>query len=192
MKKLSTWIYKNATWKKSIFLGLITIIIILSLFPFLSLRYSSTDLPLQLLDTNMNYTPQQAIDHVSTLTDQERTGNIKLTLIADTIYPILYALTFSFILSLQFKNYADTTSIIKYINLLPFLAMLSDLTENFAIITLIRSYPNLSQNAATIASFATPAKWGFILIILLCIAYRFSYLRAQKRRLAQNITQKRN
>ena len=188
MNKLSTWLYTISTWKRTIILGIIVILIILTLFPFLSLKYSSTDLPLQLLDTNMNYTPQQAIDHVNALTTEERIGNIKLTLIADTLYPILYTLTFSFLLSMQFKNFAEKSSILKYINLLPLLALFADFTENFAIIALIRSYPNLSQITATIASIATPAKWGLIFIILLIIAYRFSYLRGQQRKFSTKVS----
>lgn len=182
MKKLSEWLYKKADWKKTIIIGILVFIIVLLLFPFLSIKFSSTDLPLQLLDTNMNYTPQEAIEHIKSLTSQERVGNIKITLIADTIYPLIYSLLFSFILSILFKNYSDSSSLLKYINLFPLFAMLADITENFSIIALILSHPNYSNLAAKIASVATPIKWGCIFVILLIIAYRFSYLRGQQRR----------
>lgn len=186
MKALSTWLFTIATWRKLTFSVILTLFIIFLLFPSLSTIYSSSDTPLQLLDANFKYTPEEAIQHIQSFTDAERAGYIKISLIADIIYPLIYTFTFSLLLSLLFESYRESTSILRYINLFPLLAMFFDLLENLSLILLTSSHPDYSFSIASFASIATSLKWGFLMAILLITAYRISYIRGQQRRISKN------
>lgn len=182
MNKISTWFYKNATWHKTTILAIITAFIIFIVFPALTKYFSSTDIPLQMMDTSFSYTPEEVLQNVADYTDSEREGYILISLSIDFIYPMIYAFCLSFLLSMLFKEYANTTNPLRLINLLPFLAMEFDFLENVMLITLSFLYPDAPFTIAKIASIATPLKWGTLMVAIMIAAFRFSFQRGQQRR----------
>lgn len=77
----------------------------------------------------------------------------------DMIYPIIYSLLLSSLLSVFYKN-----SKFKGLVFLPFFALVFDYSENIFLRTSILSFPHMNTTWVTIASFSTALKWTFILL----------------------------
>jgi len=95
--------------------------------------------------------------------------NFELT--ADILYPIVYTLFFSLLITWLFqRGFAPTSKIQKW-NVLPFGAWLFDLLENLGIVTLLLVYPSTPASVAWLTTLLTMIKWmfagGTILLILI-------------------------
>lgn len=94
--------------------------------------------------------------------------NFELT--GDILYPIVYTLFFSLLISWLFqRGFAPASNMQKW-NVLPFGALLFDLLENLGIVTLLSVYPSTPVIVAVLTTLLTMVKWTFaagsILLIL--------------------------
>jgi hypothetical protein len=95
--------------------------------------------------------------------------NFELT--GDILYPIVYTLFFSLLLSWLFqRGFAPASKIQKW-NTLPFGMWLFDLLENLGIVTLLAVYPSTPVIVAVLTTLITMVKWifagGSVLLILM-------------------------
>jgi len=94
-------------------------------------------------------------DLFSALGEQGRHTYLTNQLPIDMVYPLLFALTYSMLLAYFLKKINNLSIPLAYVCILPIIAGLADYFENFAIIGLLRSYPELSEIAvATTATFS--------------------------------------
>lgn len=85
--------------------------------------------------------------------------NFELT--GDILYPIVYTLFFSLLLSwLLQRGFASTSKLQKW-NVIPFGAWFFDLLENAGIITLLSVYPSTPVVLAVLTTLLTMVKWTF-------------------------------
>ncbi len=92
----------------------------------------------------------------------------------DMIYPLLFGLTYSLILAYFLKKMNKLKSPFTYLRLLPIIAGIADYLENIGIITMLNSYPELTQTTAKTTSLFTIIKSGstslfFIVLIIMLI-----------------------
>ncbi|MBI5295512.1 MAG: hypothetical protein HY869_08545 [Chloroflexi bacterium] len=95
--------------------------------------------------------------------------NFELT--GDILYPIVYTLFFSLLISWLFqRGFAPASNMQKW-NVLPFGIFVFDLLENLGIVTLLSVYPSTPVIVAVLTTLITMVKWvfagGSILLILM-------------------------
>jgi hypothetical protein len=143
---MNNFIVKNANRKNAlILLGMVILINVL-------LVLSMVGNPdLKPLDLQLSYSPEKAYELISAYNEKDRFQYILVEITLDLIYPIVYALLFSFILFLLHKD----AQIAKF----PFLITILDLIENGGIVTMLASYPNELHGVASFTSIFTTLKW---------------------------------
>lgn len=154
---MNNFIVKYANRKSALFLfGLVIIINVL-----LVLSMSGNP-DLKPLDLQLTYDAEKAYDLIGAYSESERKTYILVELTLDVIYPIVYALLFSFLLFMLHKD----IQIAKF----PFVITILDFVENGGIVTLLINYPKEMHGLATFTSVFTTLKWlvlGLTLILIL-------------------------
>ena len=118
----------------------------------------------EILDLQFSYSPERAKAILANYNDASRDFAIKFGLIADTLYPMSYTFLFLVIIGWVFKSLAGYGFRIRYIHLLPFLVMLVDYGENICIATLLKSFPDVSDNLINVSSMFTSLKWSLLAV----------------------------
>jgi len=97
----------------------------------------------------------------------------------DMIYPLLFGLTYSLLLAYFLKKLNKLKSPFTLLCLLPIIAGIADYLENIGIITMLNSYPDLTQIMAKTTNIFTIIKSGsttlffiVLIIILLFVGYK--------------------
>lgn len=154
---MNTFITRYATWRNVLFLvlGLVLINILLVL----SMGGNPNLKP---LDLQFTYSPEKAYELIGAYSEAERFNYIVVELTLDVIYPIVYALFFSFLLFLLHKD----LQIAKF----PFIIVILDFIENGGIVMLLLNYPKEMYGVARFTSVFTTMKWitlGLTLVLIL-------------------------
>jgi hypothetical protein len=127
------------------------------------------------VDSMFAYTPTQVYDVISDYGEQGRQHHAVTELTADLVYPILYSLLLGLLVTLIFRRAYASTSFMRNLWLLPFVAALTDYGENATVATLLLRYPQKLTGVAWAASLFTTAKWvlvgaSFILMVVGLVA----------------------
>lgn len=121
------------------------------------------------LDLLFAYSPQTAFAHVESLGEAGRKLSIWMHLTLDVAYPIVYSILMAVILTMTLR-YVMGSEVwrqrTRYLPLVPFAILDFDLLENFGISYLMLAWPQQPQTIAKLTSFATSAKWSFVIIVL--------------------------
>lgn len=117
------------------------------------------------LDLKFGYDLPQAMKVLSDL-GQDTLPKYRFGLIVtDMAYPVIYACFFSLLL---FRAWSP-----KFVLVIPILVMLLDIGENLSILTLVDTFPNLSESDVRLASNFSTAKWSMVIFTLLLIIVGF-------------------
>jgi hypothetical protein len=135
-----------------------------------------------ILDTEINYSSEQAYSILERMGDNGRGFYLRLLLI-DLIFPISYCLfmiSCIFLLSSRVYRFADRLA------LAPIIALLFDYLENASIIVILTNYPNELVSLVQAASIFTIIKWCFIVvsyvsILALLVLFLISKVKKSKR-----------
>ncbi len=114
------------------------------------------------LDMQLTYDAEKAYELIGAYNESERKTYILVELTLDVIYPIIYALLFSFLLFMLHKD----VQIAKF----PFVITILDFIENGGIVTMLVNYPNELHGVTRFTSVFTTLKWltlGLTLILIL-------------------------
>jgi hypothetical protein len=126
--------------------------------------------PLQnqlLLELRFGYTKNQFYDLLSSI------GSIGITyykiyvLFIDILYPTIYCISYSLLLSLFFKNSFSSNHYFQLFNVFPFLIGFADIFENISIAYLLFAFPTQNQFIVKLASSFSLLKWGFTMYNIL-------------------------
>ena len=97
----------------------------------------------------------------------------------DMIYPLLFGLTYCLLLAYFLNKLYKLHSPFIYICLLPIIAGTADYIENFGIITMLKSYPDLTEIAvkttntfSVVKSISTSVFFIVLLVILIILGYK--------------------
>ncbi|WP_421764791.1 hypothetical protein [Ekhidna sp.] len=97
----------------------------------------------------------------------------------DMIYPLLFALTYCLLLGYFLKKINKLNTQFAYLCLLPIIAGIADYLENFGIITMLKSYPDLTEIAvkttstfSLIKSISTSVYFIALIIVLVILGFK--------------------
>ena len=169
MESLKNFLYKKADAKHLLICGILFIIFNILIFPYLQNRIDPTG-EHPMLDLLFGYSMQKALFILDAIGEEGRSAYLITTSAADMLYPLVYALLLSFIISWMLKKLMLEDGILTYLVFLPFLIMIFDFLENSAIIMMLVSFPYLSERTVFFGSYAGMAKWVSTGIVLLVIA----------------------
>jgi len=87
----------------------------------------------------------------------------------DMIYPLLFAVTYSLLLTYLFKRIFTPESKLRYLNLIPVFGGLFDYLENTGIIIMLSVYPQFSASLAKLTAFFSVTKSIFTSLFFLIL-----------------------
>ncbi len=181
MNRLVKFLEKNISGKKILSLFTLTnVVYLFMLFVTIpkTMRFSNEMKLLDMLPTGYNR------DYVNELfrTLGEHGREIYLTnqIPVDMIYPLLFGLTYSLLLAYFLKKLNKLKSPFTYLCLLPIIAGIADYLENIGIITMLNSYPDLTEtivNAtntfSVIKSTSTSIFFIALIVIFIILGIKF-------------------
>ena len=178
MENIIAWFFKVANIRLIIIMCVIYLIFPLCLLP--NIINSGNVGPLDLLFWYNHETLYQMLtSYGETIRSRYMIGLFT----ADLAYPIYYGTLLTMIFALVFKKLAIPFP--KKIVLIPYTAVLFDLTENSLLVFLLSSYPNKHFEIADIAGYVTAIKWsvfGIIATTIICIVFYGIQSRKSKNR----------
>ncbi|WP_198931806.1 hypothetical protein [Labilibacter marinus] len=96
----------------------------------------------------LGYDINYILSLMESLGEDGRINYLVVQLRIDMIYPLLFAVSYSLMMMYLLKQIGKDKSFLFYLCTLPILAGLADYSENFGIITIIKSYPDITTMAA--------------------------------------------
>jgi hypothetical protein len=119
------------------------------------------------------YSYDHAVLLMDTLGETGRSVYLTQQLPADFIYPGLFAVAYSLLLTWLFLKSFDPKSWVYYLVFIPILAGLFDYLENIGIILMINAYPDLTPGLVRFASIMTVLKSSFTTLFFLVLIFGF-------------------
>lgn len=116
------------------------------------------------IDLTFGFDPARTLSMVADYGDPARAYYAMVEMTADVAYPIIYAFLFGIILSFLYRRKQFSR-----INVLPFITMLFDYTENVNVVTLLNSYPGQSNAVAVLCESFKLLKWSSLGICIIFI-----------------------
>lgn len=181
MMRLTNWIESLAS-RRNILLGLlVTIIVGAIMMVGIQPQMMALTGGLPILDTRLAYTFNDVNDLLTALGVSGR-QLYTYHQIADSVFPLAYALTMAFVLAILAKRVLPENARTRATVLLPLVGAVFDYLENALIASQIASYPTLSPAIIAVATGMTGVKWifmaaSFAAILLLAVV---SYLRRKQ------------
>ena len=181
MNRIAKILEKNISGKKVLSLFILTNVIYLFMLIVTipkTMGFSNGMKLLDMLPTGYNQ------DYVNELfrTLGENGRDIYLTnqLPVDMIYPLLFGLTYSLLLAYFLKKLNKLKHPFTYLCLLPIIAGIADYMENFGIITMLNSYPDLTETTvnatntfSVIKSISTSMFFIALIVVLIILGIKF-------------------
>jgi hypothetical protein len=113
------------------------------------------------IDLQLFYTPDKVYGMIESYGAEMRSSYRTFEMTGDIIYPIVYTLFFSLLITWLFqRGFAANSNMQKY-NVVPFGSWLFDLLENIGIIAMLSVYPSTPALVAWLATVFTFVKWLF-------------------------------
>jgi len=170
MKKFIHWHQKYATGKAVSVFFIVTMIVYLTMLLYSIPAVIAFAPNMVLFDLSpTGYTPDYAISLLQALGSEGRATYLTLQLPLDFLYPGLFAITYSLLLTWLFSKSFEARSKVFYFSLVPILAGVFDYIENIFIVLMLKSHPDLPSNLVELASLFTILKsvFSFAFFILL-------------------------
>lgn len=177
MNKFITYLQNYSNGKIVLLLFILTNLIYVSMLMYSLPLVSSYAPELVLFDmAPMGYSYSQAIELLTSLGIEGKNAYLSIQLPLDFIYPGLFAVSYSLLITWVLKHYHPKDSKFYFIAFIPILAGGFDYLENIAIIVMLNSYPDISENLVNISSAFTIVKSGattlfFVILILAFISF---------------------
>ncbi len=171
LTRLSETLHKYAKGWLMLVLFLLDGLFIGLIMPGLQKRMQAANPTAGPLDLMFFYTPDKAYSMIASYGDQGRAAYRTGELTLDIIYPIVYTLFFSLLITWLFRRGLDPKSRLQRLNVVPFGALAFDLLENACIVAMLSLYPSTPAGLAWTAAVFTMTKWlyagaGMVLILI--------------------------
>ena len=186
MKQLTKLIERNISGKKVLGLFILTNVVYVFMLTVtipLTMNFSNGMELLDMIPTgyDLNYVSEL----FSSLGENGRKTYLTNQIPVDMIYPLLFGLTYCLLLAYFLKKLNKLNAPYTYLCLLPIIAGIADYLENFGIITMLKSYPDLTEIAVkTTNSFSliksVSTSVFFIVLIIVLIILGFKALNRKK------------
>jgi hypothetical protein len=121
------------------------------------------------------YNMEKVNSLLSVYTPEARAFYVKFSLIADSVYPVVYTLLYIIAIAWALKAGQGQRLLSKQVHLLPIVTMLLDFAENLNIAAVVNCYPQQTLIQVQTASFFTVLKWGAVglqtMLLLASVVY---------------------
>jgi len=180
MNVLTKFIEKNISGKKVLGLFILTNVVYVFMLTVTIPKTMEFSNGMKLLDMmptgyDLNYVSEL----FSSLGENGRRTYLTNQIPVDMIYPLLFGLSYCLLLGYFLKKLNKLNTPFTYLCLLPIIAGIADYLENFGIITMLNSYPDLTQittkttNIFTILkSSSTTVFFLFLIIIIISLGFK--------------------
>lgn len=167
---------RNVLFFLTLFIGFNALV-----FPYFKGKFDPTNTVVP-LDLRMGFTKEEAFQMLDSIGKEGRSTYYFTETLVDSVYPFVYTLfsifTIGFLIS---KVFPKNHNLFK-INILPIVAMIFDFCENFGIVSMLRSFPEISESMVQFTSVSNILKWTFagiqiVLMIVLLISWGIRGLR---------------
>ena len=180
MKRLTRLIERNISGKKVLGLFVLTNIVYAFMLTVTIPRTMSFSNGMRLLDMmptgyDLNYVNEL----FNSLVEIGRGTYLTNQIPVDMLYPLLFALTYCLLLGYFLKKINKLNAPNAYLCLLPIIAGVADYLENFGIITMLKSHPDLTEIAvkttstfSIIKSISTSLFFISLMIVLVILGFK--------------------
>ena len=166
LKKTLTFIQYKTSWLVILGLlaaaGLLTFIMNGTGLPFSAPTIEEHSGGVPILDMRMSYTPEEAYQLFSALGIAGRQAYRTLHLVPDMLFPISYALLFSFTGAWFLVRLLPLEHPLQWLILAPLISGLADILENLSLVVSGLVYPNRMDWLVQVASLMTKIKFGLM------------------------------
>lgn len=153
MTRLAKFINNNISGKKVLGLFFFTNIVYIFMLTVTIPKTMGFSNGMKLLDMMpMGYDLNYVIELFTSLGEIGRETYLTNQIPVDMIYPLLFGLSYCLLLGYFLKKLHKLNTSYIYLCFLPIIAGIADYFENFGIITLLKSYPDLTENAVKITN----------------------------------------
>ncbi len=121
------------------------------------------------IDLTFGFNPGRTLQMVADYGDAGRAYYKLVELTLDIAYPVVYALFWAIVITLIYRKLLNGP--VRYLNLIPFLAMTFDFLENMAIVSLLSHYPEQSVFMASLCELFKLLKWLFFALTLFLVFF---------------------
>jgi len=171
LKVLSNTLRKYAKSPFILLFFLLLLLFQMVLVPMVQGKLEASSGGTSLVDLLFSYSPETAYTMVGSYGDLGRALYITFTSTADMIYPVVYSIFFSLLLTWLLHRGFKSESKWQILNVIPFGAMIFDWLENANLLILLSQFPSRTSGVAEFSSICTTLKWGFgalsIFVVLL-------------------------
>jgi hypothetical protein len=177
------YILKISTGKAVLFLFVLTNIVYAIMLAFSIPHVVAFGGGMKLLDMlPVGYELEYVQELFTALGEEGRNAYLSIQLPIDMLYPILFAISYCFLLAWLLQKINKQHSWLFYLCYLPLIAGAADYLENIGIITLLNQFPDLTQQSVQITSLfsvvksSTTSVYFFVVLIVLILSawYRLS------------------
>lgn len=188
LNRLTNRIYQLTRWQWISLIFLCLLAFNLWFFPTRTRQFGEyLGYPSLVLDTRLNYTPEQVNEYFADLGESGRSLYAWTEATLDFLYPLLYGAFFSLSIALIGNKVLPSGSSARYLVLLPWLGVLADFMENMAITFMLMSYPSTPPWMVYLTRFFSLIKWGvgfasFFLLIIGLAAWIIRTIRGRSTR----------
>ncbi len=169
---MTNLIQKYSTGKLVVLFFILTMIVYSTMLIYTIPLVTSFAPEMKLFDLSpMGYSTSYALTLLETLGMNGREKYLTYQLPLDFIYPALFAITFSIMLTWSFSKYLHKNSKFYFLVLIPYFVGFFDYLENVLIISMLKSFPDVSPLLVKLSSTSTIIKsvstsLFFVLLIL--------------------------
>ena len=170
---------KWANWKSILVLFALQMLFNLVILPGASTN-DKQDLPI--LDLHFWYTPQRLYEVIAAYPPELLRSAAIGRLTVDMIYPLVYGLLISFLLTVTFRRAFQNYRFADFSLFIPWGGVLGDYLENIGLATMYLSYPTKLVPLAWFTAIFTAAKWtliGIAFVLVLIGAVKLIFARFQ-------------
>lgn len=116
------------------------------------------------IDLQFFYTPERVYSMIASYGGAGRAMYRMFELTGDIIYPIIYTIFFSLLITWLFQRGFAANSKMQRLNIIPFVVWLFDLLENMTIAAMLSLYPATITIFAWLATIFTMIKWSLAVV----------------------------
>ena len=133
----------------------------------------------------MGYDIEYVKSLFETLGEKGRNVYLSRQIPVDMIYPFLFGISYSLLIAYFLKKIDKLKSVLFFLCWLPIIAGIADYLENFGIILMLNSYPNIGSNSVILTNLFTLIKsmittLYFIALIAIMMAVGIKYIKVIK------------
>ncbi|MEO5906166.1 MAG: hypothetical protein ABIQ11_05535 [Saprospiraceae bacterium] len=170
MASFTSFLNRISNWKT-----LVGLILLFLIFPMVLFRNAMEKInalagkEIGPIDLTFGFSPKRTLQMIEDYGDAGRAYYQHVEMSIDIIFPIVYAFLFAVLITIIYRRLINGP--VRHLNMLPVVVMFFDFLENFAIISLLKHYPEQSMLMASLCELFKLLKWLMFGLIIFLVIY---------------------